>query len=89
VIIARDEHLNLREALPLNNILQASERRSESGSGGAHQGRPSRGRTGDFASRAGGREMENPGAQGAAAKLAIPASTLTSRMKALRISRPR
>jgi len=90
VIIALDEHLNLRDALPLNNILQAPERRSAN---------PvlvvrTKGELREVERETLLRALEDAkwkvaGAQGAASKLGIPASTLTSRMKALGISRPR
>jgi formate hydrogenlyase transcriptional activator len=93
VIIARENHLSLRDVLPLHNIPQPVERRSSDAGAGVPVAR----------TKSELREIEREtllralqeakwkvaGTQGAAVRLGIPPSTLTSRMKALRIERPR
>jgi PAS domain S-box-containing protein len=89
VIIARDGRLSLRDILPLRKIQPVSE----------HKNSPA---VLVVRTKSELREMEREtliraleetkwkvaGAQGAARRIGIPASTLTSRMKALRIQRP-
>jgi PAS domain S-box-containing protein len=90
VIVARDGRLSLREVLPLRSFQQPVARKNSD-------------TLGAIRTKSELREMEREtliraleeakwrvaGAQGAAQKLGIPSSTLSSRMKALGIQRPR
>jgi transcriptional regulator with GAF, ATPase, and Fis domain len=90
VIVARDGRLSLREVLPLRSFQQPVARKNSD-------------TVGAIRTKSELREMEREtliraleeakwrvaGAQGAAQKLGIPSSTLSSRMKALGIQRPR
>ncbi len=89
VIVASDDRLKLRDVLPLHNLQPAGEGMRSAAS--------------PIRTKSELRKMEREtlvraleeakwkvaGAQGAAAKLGVPASTLTSRMKALGIHRPK
>jgi transcriptional regulator of acetoin/glycerol metabolism len=89
VIIARDGRLSLRDVLPLRKFQHIAEQKNSDA-------------TPVVRTKSQLREMEREtllraleeaswkvaGEQGAAKKLGIPASTFTSRMKALRIDRP-
>ena len=91
VIIARDGQLNLREVLPLHNIPQAPERRT--GAEAVPVAR-TKGELREIERETLLRALEESkwkvaGTQGAAHRLGIPPSTLTSRMKALGIQRPK
>jgi formate hydrogenlyase transcriptional activator len=90
VIIARDERLSLRDVLPLRHISQTVVRRS----GEAIPAARTKGELREIERETLVRALEEAGwrvagATGAAQRLGIPPSTLTSRMKALRIERPR
>jgi transcriptional regulator with GAF, ATPase, and Fis domain len=90
VIIARDQRLSLRDVLPLRHISQTAERRS----GEAIPAARTKGDLREIERETLLRALEQAGwkvagATGAAQRLGIPPSTLTSRMKALRIERPR
>jgi len=92
VIIARENHLNLRDVLPLHNIPQAAERRCTEAAAPVPVVR-TKGELREIERETLIRALEEAkwkvaGTQGAAAKLGIPPSTLTSRMKALQIKRP-
>jgi PAS domain S-box-containing protein len=90
VIIARDGHLNLRDVLPLENLHTGRNRKNSVG-------------VAELQTKDDLREAEKAtltraleeskwkvsGLQGAAQKLGIPPSTLSSRMKVLGIQRPR
>jgi PAS domain S-box-containing protein len=90
VIIARDERLSLRDVLPLRHISGTAERRS----GEVIPAARTKGELREIERETLLRALEQAGwkvagATGAAQRLGIPPSTLTSRMKALRIERPR
>jgi PAS domain S-box-containing protein len=92
VIIARENHLNLRDVLPLHNIPQAAEHRCTEAAAPVPVVR-TKGELREIERETLIRALEEAkwkvaGTQGAAAKLGIPPSTLTSRMKALQIKRP-
>jgi PAS domain S-box-containing protein len=90
VIIAQDSRLSLRDVLPLRSLQHSPERKQSDGAK-------------EIRTKSELREMERDtlvraleearwkvaGLQGAAHKLGIPPSTLSSRMKALGIQRPR
>jgi transcriptional regulator with GAF, ATPase, and Fis domain len=90
VIIARDERLSLRDVLPLRHISETAERRS----GEVIPAARTKGELREIERETLLRALEQAGwkvagATGAAQRLGVPPSTLTSRMKALRIERPR
>jgi PAS domain S-box-containing protein len=89
VIIARDGRLSLRDVLPLHHLQRARERKSSDVIPPIRTKSELR----DIERETLVRALEEAkwkvaGREGAAAKLGIPASTLTSRMKALGIQRP-
>ena len=90
VIIARDSRLSLREVLPLRSFQQPVARKNSDSVGAIRTKSELREMERETLIRA--LEEANwrvAGAQGAAQKLGIPSSTLSSRMKALKIQRPR
>ena len=89
VIIARDGRLNLRDVLPLHNLQPEREQKSASAGSSVQTKKDLR----EMEKATLMRALEEAkwkvsGPQGAAQKLGIPASTLSSRIKALRIQRP-
>jgi transcriptional regulator with GAF, ATPase, and Fis domain len=90
VIIARDTRLSLRDILPLHSAHPVRQRVHSAGGHVLNTKDELRRLERETLIRA--LEQSNwkvAGAQGAARKLGIPPSTLSSRMKALRIQRPR
>ncbi len=90
VIIARDDRLPLREILPVHNLHPVRQRMHAAAEPVLHTKDELRRLEKETLVRA--LEQANwkvAGAQGAARKLGIPPSTLSSRIKALRIQRPR
>jgi PAS domain S-box-containing protein len=90
VIIARDGRLPLREILPVHNVVPDRRRTQAVGETVPHTKDELRRLERETLIRA--LEQANwkvAGAHGAARKLGIPASTLSSRMKALSIQRPK
>jgi transcriptional regulator with GAF, ATPase, and Fis domain len=90
VIIARDGQLSLREVLPLRNFQQIPKSKSVDTVPVARTKSELRAMERETLIRA--LEEANwkvAGEEGAARKLGVPPSTLTSRMKTLQIHRPR
>jgi transcriptional regulator with GAF, ATPase, and Fis domain len=89
VIIARDGRLNLREVLPLQNIHATRPKANPNSAAALHTKEDLRQLEKSSLVRA--LESSNwkvAGPNGAASKLGLPPSTLSSRMKALDIRRP-
>jgi formate hydrogenlyase transcriptional activator len=89
VIIARDSHLPLRDILPVHSVHAVRQRALSAGDTIPHTKDELRRLERETLIRA--LEESNwkvSGAQGAARKLGIPPSTLSSRMRVLRIQRP-
>jgi transcriptional regulator of acetoin/glycerol metabolism len=89
VIIARDGRLSLRDVLPLHNFQQIERKTSD-----AVPAVRTKSELRDVERETLLRALEHArwkvaGAQGAARNLGVPPSTLTSRMKALGIERPK
>jgi formate hydrogenlyase transcriptional activator len=90
VIIARDGRLSLRDVLPLHNFQPVLERKSSDAVPLVRTKSELRVIESESLIRAlEEAKWKVAGAHGAAQKLGIPPSTLSSRMKALRIQRPK
>jgi len=90
VIIARDGRLNLRDVLPLTSLQLVRERKGVISIDGLQTKNDLREAEKATLLRAlEEAKWKVSGAQGAAQKLGIPPSTLSSRMKVLGIARPR
>ncbi|MBS1840257.1 MAG: sigma 54-interacting transcriptional regulator [Acidobacteria bacterium] len=90
VILARDGKLNLRDVLPLTSLQPVAERKGATALDGLQTKKDLREAEKATLLRALEKaKWKVAGPQGAAQKLGIPASTLSSRMKALGIARPR
>jgi PAS domain S-box-containing protein len=90
IIIARDGRLALRDVLPLDSFRSVADR----GNSGAPQALRTKAEIRQFEKETLVRALEQTGwrvagVQGAARALGIPPSTLSSRMKALQIQRPK
>jgi len=90
VIIARDARLNLRDVLPLHKVQQIRESKNSDFVSAVRTKSELREIEHETLVRAlAESKWKVAGSQGAARKLGIPPSTLTSRMKALQICRPK